>query len=233
MGVLGREKTGLTNIRYPSDAVAGNHTDVRGRSRPRDKILWAATKKKDGFPMVTIVEHPPTSNEQFEFYEANTPDQHPGWTVHAIIERQRVEVASVNKSHVLSVGAYPTSITDQESHVVSYTVYLMRRRIDKALEQAAEKVARCEKEASDANKSLYDAQNSFKDATAALNKKVAELEQACEALSCSRGKLLEKVASMEQWGVDLAKLRDYLGKERYDAVLVLDQLEKMAEKVAT
>jgi hypothetical protein len=169
--------------------------------------------------MVTVIEHPPGSNEQYEFCEANSPDERPGWTVHAIIQRQRTETVSVMKSCVLAGATYPSSVTDQESHVVAYTVYLLRRRVSDALEQAAQKVERREREVVEQSKRILELETKISMMATQHREALWSYSEQSRIASIRSEELVrrcEKAGAMES---DLAKLRDHLGKERFNLII--------------
>jgi len=179
--------------------------------------------------MVTVIEHPPSSNEQFEFLEADRPDERPGWTVHAIIEQQRIEIVSVSKSIVVPGSTYATTVVEQEAHVVSSVVYLLRQRIEKTLEEMSLVIQDARARAAASAEAANKAEAAFKTERDELKKKAADSANTLAIVDATNKRLIEKQIIMDQMAADLAKLRDHLGKERYDQIIAISQLEKMAK----
>ncbi len=173
--------------------------------------------------MITVIEQPPQSCEQYEFKEASTPDEFPGWTVHAIVERQHTEKVMVMKSHVVPGQSYFSSASDEESHVVTNMVYLVRRRVDKAMEEMACRVEHFRSVASALEREKHAEKTEFDRERLELRNKAAEAERSHQNVLAANEVLKKKIPTMERMEADLAKLRDHLGSAQFNLIIGMEK----------
>lgn len=107
-------------------------------------------------------------------------------------------------------------------------VYLMRRRIDKRLEEVCQEVAFLK----DRLTETVDGRNmdriSFKEKLAEAEKNLEVTKNNAVILLTQNEVLVKKQKDFDQMKEELAKVREYIGKERYDAIVATARLEKMA-----
>ena len=168
-------------------------------------------------------------DEDYEYREACQPNQHGAeWTIHAILYRERCETVVVQKSHITPGQSYPSSASDSVAIRVRDIVYLMRRRLNKTIEEMAAEIGRLKQALVDEANERKTDKDAFK---ANLSQAQSNLEIAknnAVILLETNNQLAAKQKDYEDTKEKLAKVREYLGKERFDQIIAMSTLEKMA-----